>query len=73
MILKCINHDYYHLTVNKLYKAELCLDSPSEFNPNKQVFAYYIINDLGFRHGVEGDLFINISEHRDKQLNKLGL
>lgn len=73
MILKCINTAGYHLTLNKLYNAELCTDCPSEFNKGKQVFDYYITNDIGIRHGIESSIFIDISEHRDEIFKQLGI
>jgi hypothetical protein len=71
MLLKCIDKGSYHLTPGKNYQAELCLDCPSEFFPGKQVFDYYIINDLGHRHGVESNIFIDLDVIRDKKLNKI--
>lgn len=71
--LKCINNGGYYLTVGKNYQAEVCTDAPSEFRPGKQVFDYYIINDKGHRHGIEGNLFIRVDELRIKKLDKLGI
>ena len=73
MILKCINKGSYHLTLGKNYQAEVCLDVPSDFFPGKQVFDYYIINDLGHRHGVEGNIFINLDVVRESKLKELGI
>jgi hypothetical protein len=70
--LKCINTGSYHLTVGKIYKAEICNDAPSEFTI-KQVFDYYIINDKGIRHGIESSLFVNLQELRISKLEKLGI
>jgi hypothetical protein len=70
MILKCINTGGYHLTLNKVYNAELY----NMFNfEGKKVFDYYIINDIGIRHGVKSSLFMNISEHRYEILKQLGI
>lgn len=55
----------YHLTLNKIYEAEVCLDAP--------IFDYYITNDIGIRHGLEKSLFINISEMREEKLKELGI
>jgi hypothetical protein len=73
MILKCINIGGYHLTIDKIYEAEICLDSPSEVRPGEQVFDYYITNDIGIRHGIGSSLFKNISEIREEKLNELGI
>ena len=73
MMLKCISRGGYHLTIDKIYEAEVCLDSPSEVRPGEQVFDYYIINDKGIRHGVQASFFKNISEIREEKLNELGI
>ena len=73
MILKCINRGGYHLTIGKIYEAEVCLDAPSEVRPGEQVFDYYIINDKGLRHGVDASLFKDISELREEKLKELGI
>ena len=73
MILKCISNVGYYLTIDKIYEAEICLDSPSEVRPGEQVFDYYIVNDIGIRHGIEASLFKNISEIREEKLNELGI
>ena len=54
-----------HLTLNKIYEAEICLDT--------KTFDYYIINDIGIRHGLKKSLFINISEMREEKLKELGI
>ena len=73
MILKCINIGGYHLTIDKIYEAEVCLDAPSEVRPGEQAFDYYITNDIGIRHGVQASFFKNISEIREEKLNELGI
>ena len=73
MILKCINRGGYHLTIGKIYEAEVCLDAPSELRLGEGVFDYYITNDKGIRHGIEASLFKNISEIREEKLNELGI
>ena len=55
----------YHLTLNKIYEAEICLDT--------KTFDYYITNDIGIRHGLEKSLYINISEMREEKLKELGI
>ena len=65
MKLKCINTGDYYLTLNKIYEAEICLDT--------KTFDYYITNDIGIRHGLEKSLFINISEMREEKLKELGI
>jgi hypothetical protein len=69
----CIDRGSYHLTKGNIYSAEICIDCPSEFNPFKQVFDYYIINDKGVRHGVEKELFIDIVKIRQDKLKELGI
>lgn len=73
MILKCISRGGYHLTIDKIYEAEACLDAPSEVRLGEGVFDYYITNDIGIRHGIEASLFKNISELREEKLNELGI
>lgn len=73
MLLKCIKTGGYHLTLGKNYLAEVCIDSPSDFHPGKQVFDYYIVNDKGHRHGIEASLFIRVDELRIKKLQRLGI
>jgi hypothetical protein len=72
-MLMCIDKGSYHLTKGKIYSAEICKDSLSEFKPGKQVFDYYIINDKGVRHGVEKELFIDIVKIRQDKLKELGI
>jgi len=73
MLLKCIRTGGYYLTLGKNYEAEVCTDALSEFRPGKQVFDYYIVNDKGHRHGIEGNLFIRVDELRIKKLQRLGI
>jgi hypothetical protein len=73
MTLMCIGEGRYHLTKGKIYNAEFCLDCPSEVNPGKQVFDYYIVNDKGVRHGINKELFIDIVKVREDKLNELGI
>ena len=69
----CVNRVSYHLTKGKIYSADICSDAPSEYFPGKQVFDYYVINDRGFRHGVEKGLFVDIVKVREGKLNSLGI
>ena len=62
MTLMCINNGGYHLTKGKIYNAEVCLD----------FFDYYIVNDIGVRHGINKE-FIDIVKSREDKLNELGL
>jgi hypothetical protein len=71
--LKCLNSGSYHLTPGRIYEAKICDDCPSEFQKDKMVFDYYIINDKGVKHGVEKSLFINITDLRNDKLNELGI
>jgi len=73
MKLMCIRRGGYHLTKGKIYNAEICDDSPSDFFPGKQVFDYYIVNDKGVRHGVNKEIFIDIVKVRQDKLNELGI
>lgn len=73
MTLMCIREGGYHLTKGKIYNAEICDDSPSYFNPGKQVFDYYIVNDKGVKHGVNKEIFIDIVKAREDKLNELGI
>ncbi len=73
MLVKCINTGGYHLTLGKNYQVEVCSDVPSKINAGKQVFDYYVVNDLGVRHGVEKRLFISISDLREYRLKRLGI
>jgi len=73
MMLMCIDKGSYFLTKGKIYSGEICNDTPSEFSPNKQIFEYYITNDIGVLHGVEEGLFINIAKIRQDKLKELGI
>ena len=73
MRLMCIDVGGYHLTKGKIYSGEICLDVPSEWHPGEQVFDYYIVNDIGIRHGIEKELFIDIVKIRDNKLKRLGI
>lgn len=61
MIVKCINKGDYHLTVGKVYYVEIY----------GGYFDYSIINDRGYRHGVESNLFIDVSDHRENLINEI--
>ena len=65
MKVVCLRSSGYHLTEGKIYDVSLYTDSP--------VFSYYIINEIGHRHAVEGDIFLRLDEVRDKKLNDLGI
>lgn len=73
MKLKCINTGGYHLTLNKIYETEICLDTKTFEQPLPASSDYYITNDIGIRHGLEKSLFINISEMREEKLKELGI
>ncbi len=73
MMLMCIDKGSYYLTKGNIYSGEICNDTPSEFNPGKQVFEYYITNDKGVLHGVEKGLFIDIVKIRQDKLKELGI
>jgi hypothetical protein len=65
LLVKCIDSGSYYLTVGKNYFVE-------KYDNN--VFDYWIINDIGHKHGVEKELFIlNVKEMRNEKLKKLGI
>ena len=63
MMLMCIGEGGYHITKGKIYNAEVCLD----------FFDYYIVNDIGVRHGINKELFVDIVKAREDKLNELGI
>lgn len=62
MVVKCINSGDYHLTVGKVYLVAISL---------KYTDKYVIDNDWGFRHFVEPNLFIDVSDHRENLINEI--
>lgn len=65
MKVVCLRKGSYYLTEGKIYDVTLYTYSP--------LFSYYIVNDIGYSHGVEGDIFQSLDEVRDKKLNELGI
>lgn len=63
LLLRCINHGGYFLTIGKIYQAE--------YNQTPENLPYIITNDKGFRHAIEDNLFINIIDERDSKLQNL--
>ena len=71
-LVKCINSKSgYHLTIDKIYNVEICT-SPISPITKKPIFDYYVTNDLGHKHGIENNPFIDISELRENKLKDLG-
>lgn len=64
MKVVCIDKGSYYLTVGKVYDVD-SYDTP--------VFEYWIFNDMGVRHGVEEELFVELSEVRNDKLKELGI
>jgi hypothetical protein len=62
----CIDNSSYHLTLGGVYDAEPISDEKYE-----HLFNWWIHNDRGYRHMVEGNLFKPLSYFRDKKLKKL--
>jgi len=57
------NGGSYHLTVGKIYDVDYV----------KGCSGYDIVNDKGYDHYVESDLFVSLSDVRDGKLNELGI
>lgn len=62
MRVVCLDSGSYHLTVGKIYDV-VYIDK----------CGYIIINDIGYRHYIEENLFITLSELRLKKLNDIGI
>lgn len=62
--LKCIDKGSYKLTVGKIYMGE-----PIPIDNGNRIFDYYITNDVGYKHGVESSLFIEVDIIRDIKLD----
>ena len=71
--LKCVKSGGYFITPGRIYHCFICKDTPSAFFPDKQVFDYYIVNDKGVGHGIEGNLFVRVDEVRMEKLKQLGI
>lgn len=68
--MMCIDKGSYHLTEGKIYDlVQLCKDSDDA----SKLFDYYVTNDIGNEHYVEGNLFIDLDVVREKKLNELGI
>lgn len=68
MKLLCIKESGYFLTPGKIYDVEVVVD-PSD----RDLFTYWVFNDKGVRHGVEGLFFVELSKVRNEKLEKLGI
>ena len=64
MKLLCIKESDYYLTKGKIYDGE-----PYD----GEIFAYWVFNDNGWRHGVEENMFIELSKIRNDKLEALGI
>jgi len=65
MKVVCLRSSGYHLTEGKIYDVTLYTESP--------LFSYYIANDQGYSHAVEGDIFQSLDEIREQKLKELGI
>jgi hypothetical protein len=63
-LLRCVDRGSYRLTVGKTYIGRKYQDS---------LFEFHITNDIGYEHGVECGLFIDVKEERIKKLKELGI
>lgn len=66
----CIKVGDYHLTVGKIYEL---LPLKEEFKGANKLFNYMVVNDIGYQHLVEGDLFKPIHIIREEKLKELGI
>jgi hypothetical protein len=65
MIVICINTSRYHLTFGKKYQVE-----PAD--PDS-LCDFWIVNDRGYKHLVEGSLFVYLEDVRAGRLRLLGI
>ncbi len=72
-ILVCINTtDHYNITYGKKYDVlEYTPTTPVGWSNN--VGIHWIIDDYGQKRGVDRNLFLDISDYRDKKLEELGI
>jgi hypothetical protein len=67
--MMCIDKGSYHLTEGKIYDLKrLSKDSDAG-----KLFDYYVTNDIGHEHYIEGNLFIDLDVVREEKLNELGV
>lgn len=71
MRIVCINSGSYHLTKGRIYDVIEEVDVYS--NDGVLLFNYSIKNDIGVTHCAEKELFIPLSEVRDKKLTQIGI
>jgi hypothetical protein len=66
MKVRCIKTGGYKLTWGKIYDVVVYDD---------KIFGetYTIINDNGYNHSVEPNLFQDVNEFRNKKLERLGI
>ena len=68
--MMCIDKGSYHLTEGKIYDlVQLCKD----IDDASKLFNYYVIDDIGCEHHIEGNLFIDLDVVREEKLNELGI
>ena len=57
----------YHLTKGKTYVVEYGVDADWQYGPTP----YLVINDLGYQHYAEKNIFTPLQDLREKQINKI--
>lgn len=68
--MMCIDKGSYHLTEGKIYDlVQLCKDSDDA----SKIFDYYVTNDKGYEHHIEGNFFIDLDVVREEKLKELGI
>jgi hypothetical protein len=70
--MMCIDKGSYHLTEGKIYDLVQLFKDIDDLCP-VQLFDYYVTNDKGYEHYIEGNLFIDLDVFREKKLNELGI
>ncbi len=67
----CIDSGSYHLTVDKIYEVEdYC--GTTHWVSSKGL-DYWLVNDIGYSHGVESTLFTTVPIIREQKLQQLGI
>lgn len=72
----CKDKGSYHLTIGKIYEVSNYQYGDMIVNQKRMVpinkpFKYLVTNDIGYKHGVEGNLFIKLSEYRNSKINQI--
>lgn len=68
--MMCIRQGGYHLTEGKIYDLVQLF---KDIDDASKLFNYYVIDDKGYEHYVEGNLFIDLDLIREEKLNELGI